>query len=340
MRTYERRAYSRPNDLRKSLGLVWGVFLVILGCCRCKRTNPSCVTNPVYTCTSLVLFVNLFVPPAIIHPSKSLVTERTLVRPIPVVAPLVPAEVDLPRKVLAADVAGEPRGPPRGLPTAQRLEDGGALAHLGVVDADVAVLVLVGREADGRRAAGHGARERPVVPVLVALAGRLGLVAHVEVAAEGPGAFEEVGAVEVSDVPLAQDLVVGPVLLQSGPVFKERGVDLRDADLVSLFIFAVLMDVDAIPQDVEAVIQGRMLILFKVADVKFWMWSGLHLFAMCVDEQSQSYIKITLLPLPNNRGAEQVAAFSDEGVDVGVPFGTCIVLEGEPAGFGMVSSLG
>ena len=150
-----------------------------------------CDSGPESAYSSLVLFMNLLVPPTIIHPRKSLVTKRTLIWSIPIVTSLMPVEIDLPREVLATDMTREPRRSRRML-TAQRLENRRTLGQLGMVDANVTILVLVCREADGCRVAAHGARERPVVPVFVTFTGCLCVPANVEVAAESTTTFEKI----------------------------------------------------------------------------------------------------------------------------------------------------
>jgi hypothetical protein len=137
-------------------------------------------------------------------------------------------------------------------------------------------------------------------------------------------------------------LVVRLEFLQCGSVFEKRGVDLGDANFVPFIIFALLMGVNVTPQGTEVVVKidFKVLELIKVACLMACVIARLDLFAVCVDEQLKSCFKIMLFLFPDNIVSKQPAAFSDESVNVGLPFRAGVVLEGEPAGFGLFSSLG
>lgn len=109
-------------------------------------------------------------------------------------APLVTLQIDFPREVLVAGLAGEPR---RLDPTTQSLENGRPFTLVRMIGPYVPVLILVGGEADRSEVTVDGTREGPVVAVVVRVAILLLVVAQVEEFAQRALALEEVGAIVV-----------------------------------------------------------------------------------------------------------------------------------------------
>ncbi|GJC96171.1 GTPase IMAP family member 7-like [Colletotrichum higginsianum] len=179
------------------------------------------------------------------------------VRPLAKVAPLVALEVDVAREGLGAHVAAELGG----LDAAAHLQEGrGRVAQLRVVVADVAVLVLVGGEAEGGVVAGvERAPVRPVVPGLVGVAVAAGVEAAVEEGAEGAVALVEVGAVvELDGVGADGGGGGGPDGgFDGGAVEGEGGVEAGDADLVAVLDGAALVGQDVLPEAVEGRVEGE-----------------------------------------------------------------------------------
>lgn len=123
--------------------------------------------------------------------------------------------------------------------------------------------------------------------------------------------------------------------LEDLAVGEQGVVELLDADCVAGFSGALLMGEYVVPEFDEVLVEGVVLILVDVAARKLGVEGGRKVAAMDVDEALQCIRKLGLgvvcienpITPPNDR------------VDVAVPLGAGVVLEGEPAMPGFLLAL-
>lgn len=139
--------------------------------------------------------MNPLMPSTIIHPGERLATHGAPIGAIPKMAPLMALQSDFPRKLLAADVAGEAQFPG---PRMQSLENRRPIVVIRMIDPHVSLPVLFGGEAGKRKVAVQGTQERPFVAAVVGVAILFLVVALVKEPAQDALALEQIRAVVVA----------------------------------------------------------------------------------------------------------------------------------------------